>query len=231
MTSNPASESRAGRGLHPPSGPARGRGRRAATSHRPRWDLPSGLGAAFIGDALVGYPVIGLLGGQPRASCRRRAVALRDGDLLLRPPSRGSAAGPEVPAVAAPGVGACRRPCPTWATGVVADTARPRPAWPRRCSSSGGTGPRPGGPWPKGCYPVPQRSRRTRATIHPAGRPEHSCQSLGVPRSRLCPHPSPRRGRPVLTLSQDETRPNSASTLSVVERSRSPASCERHTCC
>ena len=30
---------------------------------RPRWDLSSGLGAVFIGYALVGYPLVGVLGG------------------------------------------------------------------------------------------------------------------------------------------------------------------------
>ena len=30
---------------------------------RPRWDLSSGLGAAFIAYALIGYPLVGLLGG------------------------------------------------------------------------------------------------------------------------------------------------------------------------
>jgi Family of unknown function (DUF6064) len=30
---------------------------------RPRWDLSSGLGAVFIGYALIGYPLVGVLGG------------------------------------------------------------------------------------------------------------------------------------------------------------------------
>ena len=30
---------------------------------RPRWDLISGLGAVFIGYALIGYPLVGVLGG------------------------------------------------------------------------------------------------------------------------------------------------------------------------
>jgi len=30
---------------------------------RPRWDLASGLGAVFIAFALIGYPLVGMLGG------------------------------------------------------------------------------------------------------------------------------------------------------------------------
>jgi hypothetical protein len=32
---------------------------------RPRWDLSSGLGAVFIAFALIGYPLVGVLGGHP----------------------------------------------------------------------------------------------------------------------------------------------------------------------
>jgi hypothetical protein len=32
---------------------------------RPRWDLSSGLGAVFIAYALIGYPLVGVLGGDP----------------------------------------------------------------------------------------------------------------------------------------------------------------------
>jgi hypothetical protein len=32
---------------------------------RPRWDLSSGLGAVFIAYALIGYPLVGVLGGHP----------------------------------------------------------------------------------------------------------------------------------------------------------------------
>lgn len=30
---------------------------------RPRWDLSSGVGAVFIACALIGYPLVGVLGG------------------------------------------------------------------------------------------------------------------------------------------------------------------------
>jgi len=66
----------------------------------PRWNLSSVLGALFMLYALVAYPIIEMLGGQP----------LRHGLLRLRPAAVGTAPGAQVPVAAPPGVGPVRRP-------------------------------------------------------------------------------------------------------------------------
>jgi hypothetical protein len=37
---------------------------------RPRWDLSSGLGAVFMAYALIGYPLVGVLGGHALSEVR-----------------------------------------------------------------------------------------------------------------------------------------------------------------